>query len=545
MFTAYFSMEIALRPDMKTYSGGLGILSGDTLKSCADLGLNMAGVTLLYKNGYFKQSIDPDSGKQVESNDEWDYKNKLVDTNKTFHITIENRDILVKLWKYDIVSKSTVPVYFLDTNLPENDYEDQAICFNLYSKYDNTRLKQEIMIGVGSVMALQTLGYDIADKYHLNESHATFAIPYLEKVLGNHEKAAQKIVFTTHTPLEHGHKKYAFDTLRPQLGDELTNIMQTNNEDKSIVNLTKYCLDNCIYSNAVARKHSEVMHKMFPTKHIDYITNGVHTYTWVAPATAEVFDKYCPDWRLDPSDLRNAMNIPEYEMRTLHTTNKKRLFEMVEQRLGKKFSTDKFTIGFARRVDGYKRQNFIFKDLDRLCRIAQKFGGLQFVFAGKAYPDTAGPDSTLAEVYRLSQRTDLPIDIVYIPDYDMTTSEYMVAGVDIWLNNPLRPLEASGTSGMKATLNGVPNFSVVDGWWVEGIQENETGWAIGDENSHMGNEEYELNDLYGKLEHIILPTYHYDTKKWLEIQKQAIAINASYFNTQRMVTEYLTKGYLK
>ena len=328
-------------------------------------------------------------------------------------------------------------------------------------------------------------------------------------------------------------------------GHSLSSIMEQNVDDQGLVNMTKFCLENCCYANAVSRKHAEVMHTMFPGKHIDYVTNGVHTYTWVSEAMSEVFDKYLVDWRVDPLVLRNSLAISDYDLRASHTTSKHKLFDLIKGISGKEFSTDKFTIGFARRVDGYKRQNFIFKDLDRLEAIARKFGGIQFVFAGKAYPDTAGPDSTLAEVYKLSQRTDLNIDVVYIPNYDMNTSKLMTAGVDIWLNNPLRPLEASGTSGMKATLNGVPNFSVVDGWWVEGIVENETGWSIGDESSHIGNEEYELNDLYGKLEHIILPTYYFDTAKWLEIMKQAIAMNASHFNTHRMVLEYLSKGYLK
>jgi glycogen phosphorylase len=593
MNVAYLCLELAIKPEIKSYSGGLGILAGDTIKSYADLNIDGVAVTLLYKNGYFKQSIDTNTGAQIEANDEWDYAKLLTLTDKKFNINIENRNVTVQIWKYEIVGVKghIVPVYFLDTNLQDNNFEDQAICFNLYSKYEHTRLKQEILIGVGGVKALQALGYGIMDKYHLNESHATFAIPYLQLLLNSQEQAKNKIVFTTHTPLEHGHKKYLFETLRPQLTQKVeihtnnrhsehseeshtlgleTNQISSNhgtgsfpsvkmttifksiydqlletNDNKNELNMTRYCLENSCYSNAVARKHAEIMHRLFPGFEIDYITNGIHTNTWISDSVAQVFDQELPDWKTDSSVLRNALNISESQIKSAHDINKQKLFEYIATKCNKTFDPLKFTIGFARRVDSYKRQNFVFTDMIRLEAISKKFGGLQFVFAGKAYPDTADQDSTLAQVYKLSQRTNLNIDIVYIPNYDMEVGKLMTSGVDIWLNNPLRPLEASGTSGMKAALNGVPNFSVVDGWWVEGWVENETGWSIGDEGSHIGDEGYELNELYNKLENVILPTYFYDTKKWYEIMRQTIAINASHFNTQRMVLEYLEKGYLK
>lgn len=551
MFIAYLCLEIAITNQIKSYSGGLGILAGDTVKSFADVGLNSAAVTLLYKNGYFKQSIDPESGKQIESNDEWEISKYLENTQKRFTINIQNRDVVVQIWKYVVTGAKghQVPVFFLDTNLPENHHEDQAICFNLYSKYPHTRLKQEILVGFGGVKALEIMGYGLASKYHLNESHASFAIPYLQSLLGK-EETAKRIVFTTHTPLEHGHKKYPLSELQNELTQTIgqKNLywhLLDNYPIADLINMTKYCLDNSSYSNAVSRKHAEVMHQIFPDQYIDYITNGIHTNSWLSEPLSKVFDYNLPEWRIDPLILRNALNISDYSIRKAHIENKNLLINYIKTKTGKCFDAQKFTIGFARRVDGYKRQNFIFKDLDRLQKISEKFGGLQFVFAGKAYPETAPENSTLAEIYRLSKRFDLNIDVVYIPNYDMETSKLMVAGVDIWLNNPLRPMEASGTSGMKAALNGVPNFSTVDGWWVEGLVENETGWAIGDEKTHIGNEDYELNSLYGKLEFVILPTYFYNSAKWLEIQKQAIAMNASHFNTQRMVLEYLSKGYLK
>lgn len=552
MKIAYLCLEMAINSHIKSYAGGLGILAGDTVKSYGDLGLDAVAVTLLYKNGYFKQSIDTDTGAQVESNDNWDYYNQLQLTGKSFEIEIESRSIKVQIWKYDIAAATghLVPIYFLDTNLPENNSEDQAICYNLYSKYEHTRLKQEILLGVGAVKALQALGYGLMDKYHLNESHATFTIPYLQLLLNSRDQAKQRIVFTTHTPLEHGHKKYQFAALQNQLtektnGNTVFEILLENTQNKLEINMTRYCLDNSNYANAVSLKHAEVMLQLFPGFNIDYVTNGIHTGTWVSDSIAQLFDKHLPDWKTDSTVLRNALNISDAEIKTAHDQNKSKLFEFIQQTCNKTFDPSKFTIGFARRVDSYKRQNFVFQDLQRLESIAKRFGGLQFVFAGKAYPDTADQDSTLAQVYKLSQRSDLNIDIVYLPDYDMNIGKAMVAGVDIWLNNPLRPLEASGTSGMKAALNGVPNFSVVDGWWVEGWVENETGWAIGDENSHISDEAYELEQLYSKLERVILPTYFYDTKKWYEIMRQAIAINASHFNTQRMVLQYLEKAYIK
>ena len=546
MLTTYLCLEIAIKNSIKSYAGGLGILAGDTLKAATDLGLEMNAFTLLYKNGYFRQGIDPISGRQIEENDTWDYQNILINLNTKFEIEIENKKLWVQVWKYDLIgANSIVPVYFLDTNLDENDDEAKSICSNLYSRYEHTRLKQEILLGVGSILAQKAMNHELSKNYHLNESHAAFAIPYLVNELGSRDLAKKKIVFTTHTPLEHGHKKYPVDFLQKFVELKLMQAMLDTSSDKTIINMTKYCLENSNFANAVAKKHGEVMKKMFPNFDIEHITNGIHTATWISRPIQRLLDKYNPSWFEDSDNLRNSMTLDGIELWGAHTENKKNLIELVQQKTSIVLDPNIFTIGFARRVDSYKRQNFIFKDIERLNAIAKKFGGLQLVFSGKAYPNTADENSTIAEIYKLSKRDDLNFKVAYIPNYDMDTSIKMVSGADIWLNNPQRPQEASGTSGMKASLNGLPNFSVVDGWWVEGLQENITGWAIGDENNHLGNEEYELNDLYNKLESVVLPMYYFDTKKWLDMMRQSISINASYFNTQRMLNEYLTKAYLK
>lgn len=544
---AYFSMEIALNNDIKSYAGGLGILAGDTLKSAADLGLNMVGITLLYKYGYFKQEIDPHTGAQIESNDPWNYQEILELLPQKASLQIEGRTVMVQVWKYEIqgINGHIVPVYFLDTDIDDNYPEDRYTCFSLYTKYEHTRIRQEILLGAGGVLAMEAIGYETFDNYHLNESHAAFAVLPLQEKLTDKTKVKSRLVFTTHTPILHGHRGYPISIYKQYLPTKWFQLLDTKLIKQEQILLTDICLDYSKYTNGVAQRHGEVSRKMFPGHTIDHITNGVHTRTWLSEPLAKLCDQYIPDWQQDPELLRNALRIPDNDIYNAHQTNKVNLLNYINQTTGEKFDTKVFTIGFARRVDGYKRPDFILSDLSRLEQIATKFGGLQLVFAGKAYPDTQSMENIIAKIYKLSKNSQSKIKVAFLPNYNMDIASKMVAGSDIWLNNPVKPLEASGTSGMKAALNGVPNFSVLDGWWPEGWIERETGWAIGQGVNSQSDEATELNELYSKLENDILPTFFHDTQKWLEIQKQAIALNGSYFHTHRMVGEYLEKGYLK
>jgi starch phosphorylase len=542
-YNAYFSLEIAIKHEIKSYAGGLGILAGDTLKSAADMGVNLLGITLLYKNGYFKQSLDPQTGEQIEKPDTWDYKNILILEKPKFSYIVEGRQVQAQIWRYDLVGLGghISPIYFLDVDLESNNQEDRYTNTNLYSGYEHTRIRQEMLLGIGGVKAMEALGIDI-NKYHLNESHAAFAAFELKDSTDGSD-ISDKIVFTTHTPVKHGHRGYTADTYYQYLDPKYHKYLDTSLANKKgKILLTDICFENSCYANAVAKKHQEVTKGMFPDRKLDFITNGIHHLSWISPNIAKIFDEYLPIWRSQPEVLRNAFLVPDTDLKSAHLEDKKSLVELINQTNENKFEKNVFTIGFARRSDAYKRPDFILRDLARLKTIAQNNGGLQIVFAGKAFFNVAQMEEVIKYIYKESKLEKESLKIAYLEDYNMNISKFMLAGSDIWLNTPIRPLEASGTSGMKAALNGVPNFSVVDGWWVEGWIEGVTGWAIGDENSKLGDEDYELDQLYKVLETKILPTFK-DQNKWATIQKQAIAMNASYFNTNRMLKEYIAKAY--
>jgi glycogen phosphorylase len=542
---AYFSMEIALNSRIKSYAGGLGILAGDTLKTAADMGIEMAGVTLLYKYGYFKQILDNVTGEQGELNDTWDYESILNPLKERIHLEIEGRKTAVKIWMYEIKgAKGTVPILFLDTDLEENEKVDRYASFSLYTKYEETRIRQEIILGIGGVLALEKLNCEVK-KYHLNESHAAFACLRLEEKMRTVQRVKEKVVFTTHTPVKHGHRGYEPGQYKKFLKKEHYDLLQKNTafQTSKRVLLTDICYYYSGYTNAVSKKHAEVTRDLFPDHRTDYITNGIDIGTWTAPETAQVFDKYFDNWRESPDVLRNALRISDGDISNMHKTNKSKLLNFLQKGYNRNLNSDILTIGFARRVDAYKRPDFIFRDMERLRFIAEKFGGLQILFAGKSFPDVSEMEAVISKIFQFSKNGENDkLKIVYLQDYDMEIAKLLVSGCDIWLNNPIKPLEASGTSGMKAALNGVPNFSTLDGWWLEGWIEGQNGWAIGSLESN--NEVQELEDLYVKLEKLILPIYHFDSKKWLKLRKNAISLNGSYFNTHRMINEYLLKAYL-
>ena len=537
---AYFSMEIGLKDEIKEYAGGLGILAGDTLKTAADMGVDMVGISILYKNGYFKQVL-ADDGEQIEAADSWDYKNILQNTGIKVSVPLNDDTLHLEIWKYEIVGVTGKinPLYFLNADIDENSQENKYISFNLYTPYNHTRLRQEIALGIGGVMALKELGLSTFDIYHLNESHAAFGIVALRDMLGSKDEAKNHVCFTTHTPAEHGHIIHSKEEIESLISSEHASLL-TNDYENNNLHLTKFSLLNSKFNNAVSQKHSEISSKMFDMP-IPGITNGIHVSTWASEYFGRLFDEKIPTWRNYPEDLQRAEGISGDLVINAHDQAKQDLINYIEANNLGNLSLDIFTIGFARRVDGYKRSGFLFYELDRLKEIAEKFDGLQIIFSGKAYFDYSDGEDHIAYVIKLSKKNLGKLKIIYLPNYGMNTSSLMVSGCDIWLNNPIKPLEASGTSGMKAALNGVPNLSTIDGWWVEGLREGITGWAIGNEDDN--NEETELMDMYSKLENTIIPAYQSNKREWARLMKSAIAYNASHFNTHRMLREYIDKGY--
>ena len=580
---AYFTMEIALENAMPSYSGGLGVLAGDTIRAAADIRLPMVAVCLLYRKGYFTQVLAED-GTQREEPVEWKVEDFLQEESARVTVPLESRRVELRAWRYDAkgVRGYDVPVYFLDADLPSNDERDRNLTGSLYGGDPYYRLCQEVLLGIGGVRMLRALGYTDLARYHMNEGHAALLTLELlgeeaekagrESIRGEDiEKVRSKCVFTTHTPVPAGHDRFPMEFLTrafPERQDFLdlkdatsaellkrvlqaeTNFpdLQEAAERGASVNMTHLALNMSNYVNGVAKLHGEVSRRMFPQVPIEAITNGVHAVTWTAPAFQQMLDRYIPTWREDNFSLRSALGLPQEEVWSSHLLSKHDLFGVVQQKTGLQFDTDVFTIGFARRATGYKRADLILSDLDRLREIAKNAGKFQIVFAGKAHPKDGGGKDLIRKIFRAKKALKKAVHIVFLDNYNMEVAGKITAGVDLWLNTPQFPLEASGTSGMKAALNGVPSLSILDGWWVEGHIEGVTGWAIG-RLRQSGDESLDnaadAESLYDKLEHVILPLYYNERHKFLSVMQHAIAINGSFFNTQRMVQQYVTDAYLR
>ncbi len=545
---AYFSMEIGIDEQIPTYSGGLGILAGDTLKSCADLKVPIVGVTLLSENGYFYQGIDCDGG-QTELPINLNVGEILEPLPGTAEVTVENRTVRIRVWRYLLkgVTGHTVPVLFLDTNVEGNGEWDRTLTKYLYGGDDRYRLAQEIVLGVGGVRALAALGFTGIERYHMNEGHAAVLTLELFRQTKDIERVRQRCVFTTHTPVAAGHDQFDLSFARPMLGEMLPEALVPEVTFENKLNMTMLALHFSHYVNGVAKKHGEVSRRMFPGYTIDSITNGVHSATWTSEPFQRLFDAHMPGWRADSYILRSAFGIPKQEIWAAHREAEHTLIDFVNSRHNAGFSVDAFTIGFARRQTAYKRPDLLISDIPRLQRIAETAGPIQIVYAGKAHPKDASGKASIRKIIETSKKLGGKVKMVYIPNYDISIGKLMVAGVDLWLNTPRRPHEASGTSGMKAAHNGVPQFSTLDGWWLEGCIENITGWAIGPEKTAQqeSDDEVDRRDLYDKLEKLILPKYYRDRDNWIRTMRSCIAINGSFFNTNRMVQQYVVNAYFE
>ncbi len=547
---AYFSMEIGFDSRVPTYSGGLGILAGDTLKACADLKIPIIGITLLAENGYFFQKID-EEGNQIEMPTNWSKDDFLKSLPVKISVNIEGREVKVQVWEYIVkgLSGYSVPLYFLDTDIDENDEYHRTLTHYLYGEDKKYRLCQEIILGVGGVRIIEALGYNNIEKYHMNEGHASFLVTeLLEKTKKenkyNIEAVKKQCIFTTHTPVPAGHDRFPLDLVKNVFPSsvlfELPEMFCRDNE----VNMTLIGMNFSHYINGVAKRHGEVSKNMFPGHTINFITNGVHSFSWTADSFKKLYDKYIPGWEQNPFSLRNALGIPKEEIWETHQEAKKTLIDYVNRQENVGMDYDVFTIGFARRVTSYKRADLLFNDINRLLEINEKIGKIQIIFAGKAHPQDIKGKELIKSVFFSIKELEGKVKAVYLENYDMKLGKLITSGVDLWLNNPVRPREASGTSGMKAAHNGIPSFSVLDGWWVEGHIENITGWSIGSDKEEL-NEVEDLQDLYDKLEKVIVPMFYNQKDKWLDIMKHSISLNASFFNTYRMVQQYVTNAYFK
>ncbi len=549
---SYFSLEIGMKPEIPTYSGGLGILAGDTIKSFADQRIPAIGVTLLYNKGYFHQELK--DGEQKEVPVDWKKEDHLKRLSPKISIRLEDRDIIVQAWLYitEGVDGYKVPVIFLDSDVEQNDEEARGFTSNLYGGDRRYRLIQESILGIGGVRMLQALGHTGIDKYHMNEGHASLlTLELMNKTNYDISKVREMCVFTTHTPVPAGHDSFELE-LAGNVLKEFYNLEGLHHDNiidsESKLNMTYLALHHSHYVNGVAKKHGEVSRKMFPGYSIDAITNGVHAPTWVSDHMAEVFDRHIPTWRKDQYILRYGMHIPTQEIWDAHMKAKEELIDFVNKRYGSNLKKDVLTIGFARRAATYKRANLIFSDKERLRNICDNAGKFQIIFSGKAHPHDEGGKQIIREIHESIKEFKGKIEIVYLENYEMFLGKLLTSGCDIWLNNPLRPREASGTSGMKASLNGLPQFSVLDGWWIEGHVEDFTGWNIGPMPSDIEeevNQDKDIEDLYDKLEKKIIPTFYNDTEKWKQIMRHCISFNGSFFNTHRMVSQYVTNAYFR
>jgi starch phosphorylase len=545
-------MEIAIHPAMPTYSGGLGMLAGDTLRSAADLGVPLVAFTLIHRKGYFQQHLD-EKGLQSEEVQPWNPSDFCTEEPARITVSVEDRAVIVRCWRYNLVGRygHVVPIYLLDTDVDGNSGWDRGLTDHLYGGDTNYRLQQEIVLGMGGVRMVHALGHRV-NVYHMNEGHAALlTLALLERQLGGGplgaatesdiEMVRRKCVFTTHTPVPAGHDRFSTEqSIRILGGDRTARLEKQNCFRDGMLNMTLLALRFSRYANGVAMQHGKVSREMFPEFSIDSITNGVHAPTWVSEPVQKLLDEHMPAWRRDNLYLRNAIDIPAPQILKAHTHAKGELLAEVASRTGLVLNPKVLTLGFARRAATYKRATLLFTDPDRLLQIATKAGGLQILYAGKAHPqDDPGKALIQKVVEEASKLSNDVLRIVYLENYDWDLGALLTAGVDVWVNTPRRPYEASGTSGMKAALNGVPSLSILDGWWIEGCIEGFTGWAIEDGASDAE----EALSLYKKLETAVVPLYLDAPENWARLMRNTLAFNGSFFNTNRMVKQYTRNAY--
>jgi starch phosphorylase len=517
----------------------------------------MVGVSLLHRKGYFRQRLDS-HGNQSEQPCEWKPDARLEPLDARVSVSLGDRRVWLRAWRFALrgIEGHVVPVYLLDTSLDDNGLWERTLTDHLYGGDAAYRLCQEAILGIGGVAMLGALGYQRIARYHMNEGHSTMlALALLDEALAHSacdapdkahiDAVRRRCVFTTHTPVPAGHDKFAMEQVESILGAERAAVIESIGCCIGrTLNMTYLGLFFSAYINGVSMRHEAISRGMFPLYRINAITNGVHAVTWTSPAFCELFDAHVPEWRRDNRYLRYAVSIPTEEIRHAHERAKQALIEEVRARTGVALDAGSLLIGFARRATPYKRADLLLSDLERLERLARDAGPLQILYAGKAHPLDDGGKEVIRRIYTAAASlADSGVRLLYLEEYDMALAKNLCAGVDLWLNTPQKPLEASGTSGMKAACNGVPSLSVLDGWWIEGHVEGVTGWSIGEDWQVEADPRIEANALYDKLEHVILPLYYRCPDDYAKIMRSAIALNASFFNAQRMVSQYLENAY--
>ena len=530
MSVAYLSAEVGFESGLHTYSGGLGVLAGDHIKSAADAGLDLVGCTLLYREGYGRQHLD-EKGNQTETFGEIDPHEFLCDTGVEIELPLDGTTLYSKIWMYRIKG---LPTYFLDTRHPDNSPDHRSLGNRLYGGDDSTRIRQEYLLGVGGIRALQALGHEITG-LHLNEGHCTFAMLEMLHQGWSREELRQRCLFTTHTPVPAGHDRFGWEEVEVVLGELFPEDARELVGDENLCSMSHLAVALAGQVNAVSNLNAYVASGMFEGTHIHPITNGVHHETWTSPAMSNLFDEHLKGWRDDPTILAHAGKIPDVGLMEARQEARAILRDLVRASTGVEFHKERLTIGFARRFATYKRANLVFSDLERLRRIGT--GKIQFVFAGKAHPRDEGGKQLIRDIFEGAAQVADEIPVAFLEDYSMDTGLAMTSGVDIWLNNPIRPMEASGTSGMKAAMNGVPNCSILDGWWPEACEHGVNGWGIG-EGEDERDDARDAIAVYDTLEHEVLPAWNGRSEHWNDLMRASIATSAR-FTGARMISDYL------
>ena len=541
MKIAYFSAEIGISSSLPTYSGGLGVLAGDHIKAAGDLGLDMCAITLLYREGYFKQRIDGE-GIQTETYPRFDPHPLLKKLDVKFTLRLRDRDVWIQAYQFDYLGNEgkIIPIYFLDTDFKDNFPDDRNLSLRLYSGDKDHRILQEAILGFGGIKLLTKIGYDSIETYHMNEGHCSFlTLALLKKFNGDERKVRSVCHFTTHTPVDAGHDHFSIDRCRKLLhgllpdGLKLPQWVQNNR-----LHMTELGLYFSRSANGVSKLHGEVARDQFPDFSIDHITNGIYHPYWLGKSFQDLFDLKIPGWRLKPSLLLNLDSISDDALNTAHLSHKNFLLSYANSQTQKALSEEVLTIGFARRAAEYKRARLIFSDTERLIKLGKN--KLQIIFAGKAHPkDDTGKDIIRKVVENANNLTG-SVKIIFLENYNMWLGRLITSGVDVWLNTPLRPNEASGTSGMKAALNGIPNLSILDGWWAEGCKHNKNGWGIG--SPEICDDKSDADSLYQLLEDEVIPTFYNNNKGWVQIMRSSIETSIN-FTAHRMIQEYQQKFY--
>jgi starch phosphorylase len=538
---AYFSAEIGISCSLPTYSGGLGVLAGDHIRAAADTETPICAITLLYREGYYKQQLDED-GVQSETYPRFDPNLLLEKLNIDFSVRLRERDVVVNVYKLDYVGITghIVPIYFLDTEVEENFRDDQLISLRLYSGNKDHRILQEAILGFGGIRLLEKLGYGNINTYHMNEGHCSFlTLALKEKFNGDEAEVRKRCHFTTHTPVPAGHDHFSASRCKKLLNGLLPDDLNLPSlVQDSRLHMTELGLHFSRSANGVSKLHGDVAQGQFPNYEIGYITNGVHHSYWISNQFGKLFDQYMQDWKESPENIFNIDNIPEDEIWNAHQLQKDTLISHVNSQTEKVLDFDILTVGFARRAATYKRANLIFHDLERLIELGQN--KLQIIFAGKAHPNDGEGKALIQNVVGHANKLFGNIKVIYLENYNMWLGKLITSGVDVWLNTPLCPNEASGTSGMKAVLNGVPNLSVLDGWWAEGCRDGKNGWGVG--NPHDPNDEKDAAHLYDLLENKIIPIFYNDKSEWIELMRESIKTGVGY-TAIRMMNEYRENYY--